>query len=101
MTGILVSTFLFTFMYHKKNRMMVILSMGITPRDERETLIVLRAQQLAFFSLAMCLIATYILILFTTMPSKSAFIFLIILIMTISRTVFDYTLDRQSRSAGK
>ena len=71
-----------------------ILYFGYKPRDEREICIILRATQIAYATVMGLLLLTYVVILFTAPPSKTSFIFLILVISMFSRSAFAYTLDR-------
>ncbi len=75
------------------------LNFGLHPRDERETMMLLKSTRLAYGATIGMLILLYFVALYTSMPSQSSFIFLILAISMLSRAAFYYSLDRQGFTA--
>ncbi|MBI4092766.1 MAG: hypothetical protein HY420_02470 [Candidatus Kerfeldbacteria bacterium] len=96
--SILLFIIVWQWIYVKKIRRMswrsAFLNVGLQPRDERETMMILKATQLGYASTVLMLLGLYLIALFLNMPSKSSFVFLIVTIVFFSKAIFSYSLDR-------
>ncbi|MBI3572642.1 MAG: hypothetical protein HY092_00375 [Candidatus Kerfeldbacteria bacterium] len=76
----------------------VFLNLGYTLKDERESLLLLKATRVAYASTFMLLTLLYILALFTSTVSRTGLLLGLITIFGLSRTLFSFVLYRSGFS---